>query len=109
MATVTAWKFDTASGAADAEMTLTGLAKRHLITIQGARRGAMSDVGIDHDVIDAVTSKDTAGTSSMFVLTSDGVMDEVTDAFADTTAERMTANLSNEDEAKLREAFGDED
>ena len=36
MATLTVWKFDTAAGAGDAEVTLAGLASQQLITIHDA-------------------------------------------------------------------------
>jgi uncharacterized membrane protein len=73
----------------------------------GALGGAMSDVGIDDDFIDAVKQKVTPGTSALFVMTSDAVIDKVHDAFAGQNVELIQTNLSDEEEAKLREAFAE--
>ena len=53
----------------------------------------------------------TPGTSALFLLTSDAVQDKVKDALSSDTghAELIHTNLSNEQEARLREAFSDED
>jgi uncharacterized membrane protein len=42
-------------------------------------------------------------------MTSDAVLDKVRDAFPGADAELIHTNLSDEDEAKLREAFAEED
>ena len=60
-------------------------------------------------VTDASTAKVTPGTSALFVLSSGAVYDRVADEFRDTEAELISTNLSNDQEAKLREAFGIED
>jgi uncharacterized membrane protein len=73
----------------------------------GALGGAMSDVGIDDDFINAVKQKVTPGTSALFVMTSDAVIDKVHDAFQGQNAELIQTNLSDEEEAKLREAFAE--
>jgi uncharacterized membrane protein len=163
MATLTAWKFDTPEGAAQAEQIVVGLSKQELITVfdaatvewmpgkkkpktrqlnnltgagalggafwgllfgilffvpllglavgaaSGALGGSLADAGIDDDFIDSVKQKVTPGTSALFLLSADAVMDKVKDAFAGTNAELISTNLSDEDEAKLREAFADED
>jgi uncharacterized membrane protein len=75
----------------------------------GALGGSLADVGIDDDFIKAVRQKVTPGTSALFVMTSDAVMDKVKDAFSGVEAELIQTNLSNEDEAKLREAFAEEE
>lgn len=49
------------------------------------------------------------GTSALFLLTSDEVVDRVHDAFAGTHAELLVTNLSREQEADLRAAFDDAD
>jgi uncharacterized membrane protein len=49
----------------------------------------------------------TPGTSALFVLTSDAVVDRVQDAFAGSRAELLFTNLSTEQETALREAFAD--
>ena len=41
-------------------------------------------------------------------MTSDAVVDKVKDAFAGTNAELIQTNLSDEEEAKLREVFAED-
>jgi uncharacterized membrane protein len=162
MATLSVWKFDTASGADEAIATLEQLAKQELITIHdgatvswvagakkpktrqlnnltgagalggsfwgllfgilffvpllgmavgaasGALGGALSDVGIDDDFIRSVRDKVTPGTSAMFVMSSDAVLDKISGAFGEAHAELLQTNLSSEQEAQLRHAFGEE-
>ena len=74
----------------------------------GGIGGSMRDAGIDDDFINAVRAKVTPGTSALFVLTSDAVMDKVTEAFAALNPELIETNLSAEEEAKLREAFAED-
>ena len=74
----------------------------------GGIGGAMRDVGIDDDFISTVRAKVTPGTSALFVMSSDAVLDKVSDAFAGLHAELIETNLSEEEEAKLREAFAEE-
>ncbi|MGW4031010.1 DUF1269 domain-containing protein [Streptomyces sp. NPDC004838] len=71
----------------------------------GAISGSLSDVGIDDDFIASVRKEVEPGTSALFLLTTDVVMDRVHDAFPDGTAELISSNLSKDDEAKLREMF----
>ena len=75
----------------------------------GAMAGSLADVGISDKFIDTVREKVTPGTSALFVLTSDAVVDRVSAEFKDAKAELISTNLSNEQEASLREAFGQED
>lgn len=157
MATLSAWKFPTPTGADEALATLERLQSEELITIQDAAvvswpadkkrprtrqakkgRGAlgggfwgllfgliffvpllgaavgaavgvasMRHVGIDDDFIDAVRSKVTPGTSALFAMTSDAVPDKVAEAFHGSSAELISTNLSNDQEARLREVFAD--
>ena len=161
MATLTVWKFPTASGAAEAENTLVRLQKQELIRVEdaaiaywpegakkpktqqansvkaagalggsfwgllfgilffvpflgmavgaamGALAGSMSDVGINDDFIRTVRDEITPGTSALFVLSSGGVIDKVHEAFEGTPMQLVKTNLSNEQEVKLREVFGD--
>lgn len=74
----------------------------------GALGGAFSDVGIDDDFIKKVQEKVTEGTSALFLMTSDAVLDKVTEVINEKGLkfELVTSNLSNEEEEKLREAFG---
>ncbi|MET0145920.1 MAG: DUF1269 domain-containing protein [Ilumatobacteraceae bacterium] len=162
MATLTAWKFDTPDGAAEAEAILLALTKEELIHIydaatvewpegkkkpktrqlqslagvgalggafwgllfgilffvpllglaigaaSGALGGSLADAGIDDDFIDAVKAQVTPGTSALFVLSSDAVLDKVRGAFAGMHPELIHTNLSDEEEAKLRDAFADD-
>ena len=73
----------------------------------GAIGGAMSDVGIDSEFIDSVRAEVGPGTSALFVLSSGAVIDKVEDAFAYDKPHLLLTNLSDADEAKLREVFGD--
>ena len=65
-----------------------------------------------NDLFDAfikdVREKITPGTSALFVLTSDAVLDRVAAEFRGSTGEIIHTNLSQEEEAKLHAAF-DED
>ena len=74
----------------------------------GALAGSMTDVGIDDRFIKDVRDQVTPGTSALFVLTSDAVRDKVRDAFAGQRPELISTNLSNEQEAALRDAFAEE-
>jgi uncharacterized membrane protein len=161
MATLTVWKFPTASGADDAEFKLRSLQAERLITVQdaaviswpevakkpktrqlanltgagalggafwgllfgmlffvpllgmavgaaaGALTGALRDVGIDDDFITSVRDKVTPGTSALFLLSTDAVIDKVHAEFVGTEAELIKTNLSDEQEAALRDAFAE--
>jgi uncharacterized membrane protein len=48
----------------------------------------------------------TEGTSALFLMTSDAVLDRVAEAMKDIQFEIIATNLSHEQEQKLREAFG---
>ena len=73
----------------------------------GALGGSMADVGIDDDFIKRVRAQVTQGTSALFVMTSDAVLDRVRDAFAGHEPELLETNLSGEQEGKLREVFAE--
>jgi uncharacterized membrane protein len=73
----------------------------------GAIGGAMNDVGIDDDFIESVRREVQPGTSALFVLSSDAVIDKVKDAFAEEKPHLLRTNLSDADERKLLEVFGD--
>ena len=161
MATLTVWKFDTAEGANQAEMTLEMLTKEELINVHdaatvtwpsnkkrpktrqlhnltgagalggsfwgllfgilffvpllglavgaavGALSGSLADVGIDDDFINSVRSQITPGTSALFVMSSDAVVDKVQTAFKGSKGHLISSNLSAEQEAKLRDTFED--
>jgi uncharacterized membrane protein len=74
----------------------------------GAIGGSLTDVGIDDDFIKRVRKQVTPGTSALFALTSDAVMDKVTERMQGSDAELLETNLSKEDETRLREAFAEE-
>ena len=74
----------------------------------GALSGSLADVGIDDGFINRVRDEVTPGTSALFVLTSDGVVDRVREAFTGADAPRLlSTGLSAEQEAALREVFSD--
>lgn len=164
MTTLTVWKFDSPTGADQAEQALLQLQREELIQIAdaavvswpegakkpktrqltnmagagalggafwgllfgllffipflglaigagiGALTGAMSDVGIDDKLIKEVREKITPGTSALFLLTTRAVPDKVAARLADMrgNAQLIQSNLSTEQEAKLREVFGQE-
>ncbi|OII68904.1 MULTISPECIES: DUF1269 domain-containing protein [unclassified Streptomyces] len=71
----------------------------------GALGGKMADVGIDDDFIESVKSQVTPGTSALFLLSQDAVVDRVKEAFPGGHAQLIQSNLDSEQEAKLREVF----
>jgi uncharacterized membrane protein len=75
----------------------------------GALSASMVDVGISDKFINEVKQRVTPGTSALFLLSSDAVIDRVKEAFHGTQAELVASNLSSEEEAKLREVFAEED
>jgi uncharacterized membrane protein len=72
----------------------------------GALIGSLTDVGISDKFISEVREKVTPGTSALFLLSSDAVYDKIAAELEGFEAELISTNLSNEQEAKLREAFG---
>jgi uncharacterized membrane protein len=73
----------------------------------GALVGHFSTYGIDKDFIKVAQDKVTEGTSAVFLMTSDAVPDKVTVAVQDSGLEYelFYTNLSDEQEAQLREDF----
>jgi uncharacterized membrane protein len=74
----------------------------------GAIAGSLTDVGIDDRFIKELRERVTPGTSALFLLSSDAVIDKVEEHFDFTNAELLYTNLSKEDEERLRETFADE-
>ena len=74
----------------------------------GALGGKMGDYGIDDDFIKKVREQVTEGTSALFLLTSDAVMDKVTDELKGEQFELIASNLSKEQEEELMAAFSAE-
>jgi uncharacterized membrane protein len=73
----------------------------------GALFGSLADVGISDSFIKSVRDQVTPGTSALFLLSSDAVIDRVKEEFPAHEAELISTNLSAEQEAKLREAFAE--
>jgi uncharacterized membrane protein len=71
----------------------------------GALSGKFADYGIDDGFIKSVRDQVTEGTSALFLMTSDAVMDKVADAFKGVEFELIASNLSKEQEDELRAAF----
>jgi uncharacterized membrane protein len=74
----------------------------------GGLAGSLTDVGIDDDFINRVKQSVTPGTSALFLLSSDAVIDKVRAEFEGFDAELIHTNLSDEQEQALREAFEEE-
>ena len=75
----------------------------------GALAGSLRDVGIDDGFINRVRDEVTPGTSALFVLSSDAVMDKVRVAFSASRPELIFTNLSTEQENAIREVFAEEE
>jgi uncharacterized membrane protein len=71
----------------------------------GALGGAFRDYGIDDDFIKRVRTSVTEGTSALFLMTSDAVIDRVSERLKNFKFEIIATNLSQEQEEKLRELF----
>ncbi len=75
----------------------------------GAIAGRMTDVGVDDKFIKEVGDNIEPGHSALFLLVSDSTPDKVMDGLSDFNPKVYQTSLSEEDEAKLRAAFGEED
>ncbi len=71
----------------------------------GALGGAFRDYGIDDDFIKRVRSAVTEGTSALFLMTSDAVLDRVSERMKNFKFDIIATNLSKEQEDQLREVF----
>ena len=71
----------------------------------GAIAGSMSDVGIDDKFIKQVGESITPGTSALFLLVSNAVVDKVLEQTKDLKYEVLQTNLSQESEDNLRAAI----
>src|ERR687898_298802 len=74
----------------------------------GALSGSLADVGIDEAFINKVREKVTPGTSALFALTSGATEDQVIEELKQYDFEIISTTLPEEQEQKLREAFGEE-
>ena len=74
----------------------------------GAVGGSLADVGIDDTFVNRIRDTVTPGTSALFLLSSDAVVDKVQDAFRGLpTPELLSSNLSLEQEKALIEVFAE--
>lgn len=74
----------------------------------GALTGALIDVGIDDDFIKRVKGEVTEGTSALFLLSENAVVDRVAEGFRQLPPHDLIAsNLTAEQEAKLKDVFGE--
>jgi uncharacterized membrane protein len=74
----------------------------------GALHGSLGHVGIDEKFIDEVKSEVTEGTSALFLMSSSGVADRISQRFIGMKPKLIATNVGPDQEAKLREAFGQE-
>lgn len=74
----------------------------------GGLSGTFTDIGIDDNFINEVKQKVTPGTSALFLMSTDAVVDRVAEAMKDQPFELIASNLSAEEEAKLNEYFSEE-
>jgi len=73
----------------------------------GALSGKAADFGIDDSFIKTVGSRIEPGTSALFMLSSDAVLDKVADALKAFDFEIIHTNLPAEQEAELQALFAD--
>lgn len=74
----------------------------------GALGGKAADFGIDDNFIKTVGSRIPPGTSALFLLSHDAVVEKVAPALEGHEFEIIHTSLPPEQEAELRAAFGDE-
>jgi uncharacterized membrane protein len=74
----------------------------------GGISGKFKDYGINDDFIKEVQSKVTEGTSALFLLTGAANREKIQETFQGVKMELINSNLSDAQEAELREAFGSE-
>ena len=77
--------------------------------LSGALAGHFSDIGIDDDFIKEVSAKIEPGHSALFLLIAKWTEDKAVAEMKKHTATVIRTSLSEEDEAKLKEAFGAHD
>lgn len=74
----------------------------------GAMGGAFADYGIDDNFIKKIRAGVTEGTSALFLMTKDVVLDKVSEEMKDMDFEIIATNLSREQEEKIIETFSQE-
>ena len=77
-------------------------------TAIGALANHFAHYGIDEDFIKRVRDQITEDTSALFLLTNEAVLDRVAAVIKNTPFELISTTLSYEQEAQLRDAFGEE-
>lgn len=77
--------------------------------VSGAVAGKFSDIGIDDDFIKQVGATIQPGHSALFLLVTESTPDKAIDALKKYHPTVLRTSLSEEDEAKLKEAFSDSD
>jgi uncharacterized membrane protein len=70
---------------------------------------ALSGVGIEENFIYQLRSKLTEGTSALFILSRDAVVDKILDASSGNKLDLIAINLPRDEETKLRKLFGPAD
>ena len=75
----------------------------------GAIAGGLTDVGVDDKFIKEVGDKIEPGHSALFLLVIDATPDKVMEGLQGFNPSVYQTSLSDEDDAKLRAAFGEED
>ena len=73
----------------------------------GALTGSFTDIGIDDDFIKSVREQVTEGTSALFLMTSNAVIDKVKEPLKQLDFELIASNLSKAEEDKLKEIFAE--
>lgn len=77
-------------------------------TIIGTLAGHFARYGIEENFIKGMRNQLTEDTSALFLLMNEAVLDKVVAAIKSTPFELMSTSLSYEQEAQLREVFGQE-
>ena len=75
----------------------------------GAVAGKLTDTGVDDAFIKEVGENIEPGHSALFLLVTDATPDKVLDGLTDFNPKVYQTSLSEEDEVKLRAAFGEDD
>src|SRR5262245_4398491 len=73
----------------------------------GAIGGALTDIGIDDNFIKQVREKVKPGTSALFLMSANAVIDRVVAELKSLKPELIKSNLSDEQESQLRELFSE--
>jgi uncharacterized membrane protein len=76
--------------------------------LSGAIAGKLTDVGVDDDFIKEVGQEIQPGNSALFLLVREATVDRLVDRLKPFNGRIIKTSLSQEDEMKLREAFGAE-